>query len=80
MLPDFTSFEVDREIDNYFSYFKTIKKEQTLPTIVKRKYLVEYLIYIVSKITSEIGVPWLCWTNQIHNSPFGLDINEWLVN
>ena len=72
---------MDREIVDYFSYFKKkIKKKQTLPKIVNRKYLVEYRINIVGKITSEIGVPWLCWTNQIHNSPFGLDINEWLVN
>jgi hypothetical protein len=31
-----------------------------LPKIVKRKYLVEYPINIVGKITSEIGLPWLC--------------------
>jgi hypothetical protein len=50
-----------------------------MPKIVKKKYLVEYPINIVGKITSEIGVPWLYWTNQIYHSPFGLDINEWLI-
>ena len=73
ILPDF-SFEVGRDIVNYFSYFK----KNALPKIVKRKYLVEYPINIVGKIASEIGVPWLCWTNQIYHSDFGLDINEWL--
>jgi hypothetical protein len=63
ILPDFTSFEVG----------------SALPKIVKRKYIVEYPINIVGKITSEIRVPWLCWTNQIYHSPFGLDINEWLI-
>jgi hypothetical protein len=33
---------------------------------------------IVGKTTSEMGVHWLCCTNQIHNSSFVLDINEWL--
>jgi hypothetical protein len=30
MLPDFTSFEVDREIVNYFSNFKKIQKETNI--------------------------------------------------
>jgi hypothetical protein len=52
-LPDFTSFEVDREIVDYFSYFKKkFKKKQTLPKIVNRKYLVEYRINIVGKIVN----------------------------
>jgi hypothetical protein len=78
MLPDFASFEVAREIVNYFSYFKRIQKETNIAENSK-KNLVEYPINIVGNITSEIGVPLLCWMNQIHNSPFGLDINGWLV-
>jgi hypothetical protein len=64
---------VGREIVNYFSFFK----KNALPKIIKRKYLVEYPINIVGKITSEIGVPWLCWTNQIYHSPFGHE--PWLA-
>jgi len=75
MLTDFKSSEVNKEIVNYFSYFK----KNALPKIVKRKYLGEYPINIVGKITSEIGVSWLCWTNQIYHSPFGLDIHECFV-
>jgi hypothetical protein len=78
MLPDFASFEVAREIVNYFSYFKRIQKETNIAENSK-KNLVEYPINIMGNITSEIRVPLLCWTNQIHNSPFGLDINGWLV-
>jgi len=74
MLPDFTSFEVDREIVNYFSYFKKIQKETNIAENSKKNF-VEYPINIVGKNTSEIGVP-LCWTNQIHNSPFGQVIND----
>jgi hypothetical protein len=36
-----------------------------LPKKVKRKYLVELLINIVGKTTSQLGVHWLCWKNQI---------------
>jgi hypothetical protein len=78
ILPDFASFEVDRKIVNYFSYFKKNQKETNIAENSK-KNLVEYPINIVGKITSEIGVPLLCWTNQIHNWPFELDIKEWLV-
>ena len=78
MLPEFTSFEVDMEIVNYFSYLKKNQKETNIAENSK-KNLVEYPINIVGKITSEIGVPLFCGTNQIHNSPFELDITEWLV-
>ena len=78
MLTDFTSFEVDKKIVNYFSYFngEKNKKNKHCPKIVKRIYLVEFPINIVGKITSEIGVPWLRWTNQINNSTIGVDIHE----
>ena len=79
MLPDITSFEVNREIVNYFSYFKATKKETNIAEKSKTKISCG-VPHKYSKITSEIGVPWLCWKNQIHNSPFGLDINEWLLN
>jgi hypothetical protein len=47
---------------------KKKQKNKHCPKIVKRIYLVEFPINIVGKITSEIGVPWLRWTNQINNS------------
>jgi hypothetical protein len=75
MLPEFTSFEVDMEIVNYFSYFKKNQKETNIAENSK-KNIVEYPINIMGRITSEIGTTLLCWTNQIHNSPFGLDIHE----
>jgi hypothetical protein len=52
------------------------QKNKHCPKIVKRIYLVEFPINIVGKITSEIGVPWLRWTNQINNSTIGVDIND----
>ena len=78
MLTNFTRFEVDKKIIYYFSYFigKKKQKNKHCPKIVKRIYLGELPINIVGKITSEIGVPWLRWTNQINNSTIGVDINE----
>jgi hypothetical protein len=52
MFLDFTNFEVDREIANYFSYFKKIQKETNIAENSK-KNLVEYPINIVGKITSK---------------------------
>jgi len=69
MLHDFT------KKFNYFSCFKKIQKETNIAENSK-KNLVEYPINKVGKITFEIGVLLLYWTNQMHNSPFGLDINE----
>jgi len=76
MLTDFARFELDKKIINYFSYFIGEKKTKKNKHCVKRIYLVEFPINIVGKITSEIGVPWLRWTNQINNSTIGVDINE----
>jgi hypothetical protein len=37
ILPDFTRFEVDREIVNYFSYIKKIQKETNIAENSKQK-------------------------------------------
>jgi hypothetical protein len=59
MLPEFTSFEVDMEIVNYFSYFKKNQKETNIAENSK-KNIVEYPINIMGRITSEIGATLLC--------------------